>query len=152
MENRNGLIVGGDDPAPRDMQGWERKYSLPLQAQSDPVQLINEIRAAQAELGKGIDRRGLDGGQEPAAPVDLERFTTGLWLGWRQGEQRPTIVAPTDGANRSPSVSTLDDPRECAGGHKRCSMAGGLSHRGSPPRAHRCYGADGEGTGTIVVG
>ena len=65
-----------------------------LQAQSDPVQLITEIRAAQAELGKRIDRRGLDGAREPTAPVDLERFTTGLRIAWRQGEQRPTHRRP----------------------------------------------------------
>jgi hypothetical protein len=45
-----------------------------LQAQSDRVQLIAEIRAAQAELGKRIDRRGLDGAHEHAARVDLKDF------------------------------------------------------------------------------
>jgi hypothetical protein len=65
-----------------------------LQAQSDPVQLITEIRAAQAELGQRIDRRGFDGTREPAAPVDLERFTAGLRIAWRQGEQRPTHRRP----------------------------------------------------------
>src|SRR5262252_5098684 len=80
----------------------ESKEALrPLQAQSDPVQLITEIRAAQAELGKRIDRRGLDGAHVPAAPVDLERFTTGLRIAWRQGEQRPTHRRPIGGASRS---------------------------------------------------
>jgi hypothetical protein len=73
----------------------ERKTALRrLQAQSDPVLLITEIRAAQAELGQRIDRRGLDGAREPAAAVDLERFTTGLRIAWRQGEQRPIHRRP----------------------------------------------------------
>jgi hypothetical protein len=61
-----------------------------LQAQSDPVELIAEIRSAQAELGQRIDRRVLERAHEPAAPVDLERFTALLRIAWRQGEQRPT--------------------------------------------------------------
>jgi hypothetical protein len=31
---------------------------------------------------------------EPTAPADLERFTTGLRIAWRQGEQRPTHRRP----------------------------------------------------------
>ena len=78
----------------------ERKAALQrLHARSDPVQLITEIRAAQAELGKRIDRRGLDGAHEPAAPVDLEQFAIGLRIAWRHGEQRPPIAAPIGGAN-----------------------------------------------------
>jgi len=44
-----------------------------LQAQSNPVQLIAEMRAVQPEFGKRIDRRGFDGASEPVAPVDLKR-------------------------------------------------------------------------------
>jgi len=92
----------------------ESKEALrPLQAQSDPVQLITEIRAAQAELGKRIDRRGLDGAHVPAAPVDLERFTTGLRIAWRQGEQRPTHRRPDRRRKPVPRrPSMLDDLHE----------------------------------------
>jgi hypothetical protein len=84
-----------------------------LQAQSDPVQLIAEIRAAQAELGQRIDRRGLDGAREPVAPVDLTRFTTGLRIAWRQGEQRPTHRRPYRRRKPVPQRSSmLDDLHE----------------------------------------
>ena len=76
-----------------------------LQAQSDPVQLIAEIRAAQAELGKRIDRRGLDGAHEPAVPVDLEQFAIGLRIAWRHGEQRPTHRRPYRAAQTRATAS-----------------------------------------------
>jgi len=81
-----------------------------LHAQSDPVQLITEIRVAQAERGKRIDRRGLGGAREPAPPADLERFTTGLRIAWRQGEQRPTHRRPYRRRKAVPRLpSMLDD-------------------------------------------
>jgi hypothetical protein len=50
----------------------------PLHARADPVVLVAEIRAAQAELGERVDRRGT----EPVAlqPViaDLDRFAASL--------------------------------------------------------------------------
>jgi hypothetical protein len=80
---------------------------------SDPVQLITGIRAAQAELGKRIDRRGLDGAREPAASMDLERFTTGLRIAWQQGEQRPTHRRPYRRSKPVPRRrSMLDDMHE----------------------------------------
>ena len=80
-----------------------------LQAQSDPVQLITEIRAAQAELGQRIDRRGLDGMRETAAPVDLARFMTGLRVAWREGEQRPTHRRPYRRRKPVPRRSSMLD-------------------------------------------
>jgi hypothetical protein len=81
-----------------------------LQARSDPVPLITEIRAAQAELGERFDRRGLDGAREPATPVDLKRFATGLRIAWRQGEQRPTHRRPYRRRKPiPPRPSMLDD-------------------------------------------
>ncbi|WP_157267150.1 hypothetical protein [Azohydromonas aeria] len=59
----------------------EAKHTLQGQlAAADPVLLFAEIRAAQADLGRRVDRRGLDGsiseqGQVPAAvltPKDLD--------------------------------------------------------------------------------
>ena len=84
-----------------------------LQAQSDPVMLIGEIRAAQADLGKRIDRRGIDGAREPAPAADLERFASGLRIAWRDGERRPSHRRPYrrhKPLRRRPSM--LDDLHE----------------------------------------
>ncbi len=87
-----------------------------LQAVSDPVVLIAEIRAAQTELGKRVDRRGLDGNREPAPSTDLDRFTAGLRIAWRAGEQRPTYRRPYRRRKPIPRrASMLDDLREQVG-------------------------------------
>jgi hypothetical protein len=87
-----------------------------LQAVSDPVVLIAEIRAAQAELGKRVDRRGLDGGREPEPSTDLDRFTAGRRIAWRAGEQRPTHRRPYRRRKPIPRrASMLDDLREQIG-------------------------------------
>ena len=87
-----------------------------LQAVSDPVVLIAEIRAAQAELGKRVDRRGLDGGRELEPPTDLDRFTAGLRIAWQAGEQRPTHPRPYRRRKPiPPRASMLDDLRQQIG-------------------------------------
>jgi hypothetical protein len=87
-----------------------------LEAVSDPVVLIAEIRAAQADLGKRIDRRGLDGGREPESSTDLDRFSAGLRIAWRAGEQRPTHRRPYRRRKPIPRrASMLDDLREQIG-------------------------------------
>jgi hypothetical protein len=87
-----------------------------LQGVSDPVVLIAEIRAAQAELGKRVDRRGLDGAREPEPRADLERFTAGLRIAWRAGEQRPIHRRPYRRRKPIPHrASMLDDLREQIG-------------------------------------
>ena len=84
-----------------------------LQAVSDPVVLIAEIRAAQAELGKRVDRPGLDGGREREPSTDLDRFTAGLRIAWRVGEQRRTHRRPYRRRKPIPlRASMLDDLRE----------------------------------------
>lgn len=65
-----------------------------LRATCDPVLLLAEIRAAQAELGQRVDRRGLMGGEAAPIVIDLDRFRTGLKAAWREGEQRPTHRRP----------------------------------------------------------
>jgi hypothetical protein len=65
-----------------------------LQSVSDSVALIAEIRAAQVDLGKRVDRRGLDGAREPEPTADLERFTTGLRIAWREDERRVIYRRP----------------------------------------------------------
>lgn len=63
-----------------------------LYARADPVILLAEIRAAQAELGERVDRRGVN----PAQPitVDLGRFAASLKTAWQDGERRPTHRRP----------------------------------------------------------
>jgi len=60
-------------------------------AAADPVVLLAEIRAAQAELGKRVDTRGPAAAREKAAaPIDFERFAASLKVAWPEGERRPT--------------------------------------------------------------
>jgi hypothetical protein len=60
-------------------------------AAADPVVLLAKIRAAQAELGKRVDTRGLAAAREKAAaPIDFERFAASLKVAWSEGERRPT--------------------------------------------------------------
>ncbi len=60
-------------------------------AEADPVLLLAGIRAAQTELGKRVDERGMAAGRaETPAPLDLALFTASLKVAWADGEQRPT--------------------------------------------------------------
>jgi len=61
-----------------------------MRAVADPVLLLAEIRAAQAELGRRVDRRGLTGDQAEPISFDLPGFAAGLKTAWRAGETRPT--------------------------------------------------------------
>ena len=80
-----------------------------LQAVSDPVLLLAEIRAAQEELGRRVDSRGLEGGCEPIV-VDLDRFAAGLKVAWRDGEQREIHRRPYRRRKPVPRrASMLDD-------------------------------------------
>jgi hypothetical protein len=60
-------------------------------ADADPVLLLAGIRAAQTELGRRVDERGMAAGRaETPAPHDLALFTASLKVAWADGEQRPT--------------------------------------------------------------
>jgi len=62
-----------------------------VQAGADPVLLLAAMRAAQAELGKRVDERGMGPGRSDApAPIDLAQFTASLKVAWTDGERRPT--------------------------------------------------------------
>jgi len=77
-------------------------------AQADPVTLLAEIRAAQAELGERVDSRGTN----PAQPitVDLGRFAASLKTAWQDGERRPTHRRPYRRRKPVPKrPSMLDD-------------------------------------------
>lgn len=56
--------------------------------------LLAVVRAAQEELGRRVDRRGVDGGNSERIVVDLSRFATSLKTAWRDGEQRPIHRRP----------------------------------------------------------
>jgi hypothetical protein len=84
-----------------------------LLAQADPVLLLAEIRAAQAELGQRVDRRGTEppGGQPIMA--DLDRFAASLKTAWQDGEQRPTHRRPYRRRKPVPKRhSMLDDVQD----------------------------------------
>ncbi len=60
-------------------------------AEADPVLLLAGLRAAQMELGRRVDERGIAAGRaETSAPLDLALFTASLKVAWADGEQRPT--------------------------------------------------------------
>ena len=61
-----------------------------MRAVADPVLLFAAMRAAQADLGKRVDERGMGAGRDAPAPIDLARFTASLKVAWSEGEQRPT--------------------------------------------------------------
>jgi len=58
----------------------------------DPVQLLQQIRAAQQELADLADRPTTGEAAAATAPteVTLEQFLFGLRTAWREGEVRPT--------------------------------------------------------------
>jgi hypothetical protein len=73
----------------------EKAVLRDLLARSDPVTLLFEIRAAQAELGRRVDRRGRDPGAAVAdGAADLAAAERTLQAASRQGEQRPTHRRP----------------------------------------------------------
>ncbi len=80
---------------------------------ADPVLLVAGMRAAQAELGRRVDGRGLGAGRgEDPAPVELGQFTASLKVAWLAGERRPTRRRPYK--RRKPLVrpTLLDEVRE----------------------------------------
>ncbi len=60
-----------------------------MHAGLDPVALLRDIRALQAELVTLADQPIPNGAEPPTAP-SLEQFLTGLRTAWQDGEVRPT--------------------------------------------------------------
>ena len=60
-----------------------------MHAALDPVALLRDIRALQAELVTLADQPIPDGA-EPATAPSLEQFLVGLRTAWQDGEVRPT--------------------------------------------------------------
>jgi len=74
------------------------------------VLLLAKIRAAQEELGRRVDRRGMDASVGQTVVLDLEPFAAGLTVAWREGEQRPTYCRPYRRRKPLPRrASMLDD-------------------------------------------
>jgi hypothetical protein len=65
-----------------------------MRAVADPVLLLMEIREAQVELGRRVDRRGLSADQADPITVDLKGFAASLKTAWKAGETRPTHRRP----------------------------------------------------------
>ncbi|MEK1889380.1 MAG: hypothetical protein AAAB35_17825 [Phyllobacterium sp.] len=63
-------------------------------ATADPVMLFTGIRAAQENLGRRVDRRGLNAKPEEPVVIDLQRFASNLNTAWQSGETRPTHKRP----------------------------------------------------------
>jgi hypothetical protein len=80
-----------------------------LQAMCDPILLLNEIRAAQAELGTRVDRRGVTPVREASGPA-LEQFVAHLGTAWRDGERRPTHRRPYRRVKPIPKRPSALDP------------------------------------------
>jgi hypothetical protein len=82
-----------------------------LLARSDPVALLLDIRAAQAELGRRVDRRGRDPG--PTVPDSAAHLTAAertLQAVSRQGEQRPIHRRPYRRTKPVPVRPSMLDP------------------------------------------
>lgn len=65
-----------------------------LLTQADPVVLLAEIRAAQAELGQRVDRRGIEAAGVQPIVMDRDRLAASLKTAWRDGERRATHRRP----------------------------------------------------------
>jgi hypothetical protein len=82
-----------------------------LRDSCDPIVLLSEIRAAQAELGKRIDRRGV--ARSRGGPsADLDPFIAHLGTAWRDGERRPTHRRPYRRVKPIPRRPSALDPVE----------------------------------------
>jgi len=77
-----------------DLSPEAAKSVASMRAVADPVLLLGEIRAAQVELGKRVDRRGPSQDQADPVTVDLKAFAASLKTAWKAGETRPTHHRP----------------------------------------------------------
>ncbi|WP_287298470.1 hypothetical protein [Mesorhizobium sp.] len=79
---------------------------------ADPVLLFTGLRAAQAELGRRVDRRGLNAKIEEPAVIDLKRLTANLKTAWKSGETRPTHRRPYRRTKPCPKKPSMYEPFE----------------------------------------
>lgn len=79
---------------------------------ADPVLLFTGIRAAQEELGKRVDRRGLNAKIEEPLVIDLQSFAANLRTAWKNGETRPTHRRPYRRTKPWPKRPSMYEPFE----------------------------------------
>lgn len=79
---------------------------------ADPVLLFANIRASQEELGRRVDRHGLNAKIEEPAVIDLQRFAANLKTAWKSGETRPTHRRPYRRTKPYPKRPSMYEPFE----------------------------------------
>lgn len=79
---------------------------------ADPVTLFAGIRAAQEDLGRRVDRRGLNANSVEPVVIDLQRFADNLGTAWQAGETRPTHRRPYRRTKPFPKRPSMLDPFE----------------------------------------
>jgi len=79
---------------------------------ADPVILFAGIRAAQEDLGKRVDRRGLNATSAEPVAIDLQRFAANLGTAWQAGETRTTHRRPYRRTKPYPKRPCMLDPFE----------------------------------------
>jgi hypothetical protein len=83
-----------------------------LRRTADPVLVPAEVRAAQAELGRRVDARGLAPAAAAPTPA-VEQLIADLGTAWREGERRPTHRRPYHRVEPMPRrPSALADVRD----------------------------------------
>ncbi|WP_348639345.1 transposase family protein [Mesorhizobium sp. M2A.F.Ca.ET.043.05.1.1] len=85
-------------------------------ATADPVMLFTGIRAAQEDLGRRVDRRGVQATPQEPVVIDLQRFTANLKTAWQGGEVRPTHKRPPAGGPSESAAYMVND----IGNSQRC--------------------------------
>jgi hypothetical protein len=81
-----------------------------LLATADPVMLFAAIRAAQEDLGRRVDRRGVQGKSDEPVMIDLRRFAANLKTAWQAGEMRPTHRRPYRRTKPYPKRASMLEP------------------------------------------
>ncbi|WP_018240403.1 DDE-type integrase/transposase/recombinase [Ensifer sp. BR816] len=83
-----------------------------LLATADPVLLFAGVRAAQEELGKRVDRRGLNARVDEPLVIDLRSFAANLKTAWKNGETRATHRRPYRRTKPWPKRPSMYEPYE----------------------------------------
>lgn len=93
-----------------DVATADKKRLSQILETADPVMLFARIRAAQEDLGKRVDRRGLNAKPQEPTVIDLQRFAANLGNAWQAGETRPTHRRPYRRTKPYPKRPSMLDP------------------------------------------
>ncbi|MGX9120924.1 hypothetical protein ACWTU6_30565 [Mesorhizobium sp. BHbsci] len=80
--------------------------------------LFAGIRAAQEDLGRRVDLRGLNAKPEEPIAIDLKRFAASLRMAWQAGETRLTHRRPYRRIKPYPKRPSMLEPYERGFGHR----------------------------------